>query len=155
MISLKKTYYAFSFALIALLSICPTHASASSGNFKNISTGTFEKVQLATIIFNSPQEIVWVRKNKEFRLQGKMYDVMSMEIKDGKIIFQCFLDIFESKVNHDDQFSTSKTHRNKTTEDNAEIQYVLRSLFNIQKSVCIQLVQIPPIGYSEIDRPPP
>ena len=42
----------------------------------------------------------WEEKNKEFRLQGKMYDVSSIKIEDDKVLVYCMFDKSESSLRH-------------------------------------------------------
>lgn len=44
------------------------------------------------------QHIEWERENKEFRFQGKLYDIVRNESFNGKHVFYCFDDKKEAKI---------------------------------------------------------
>ncbi len=51
----------------------------------DIKNGLEEKqLSLIVVPFNVEKEIFWIKKNKEFRYRGAMYDVVRIEIKGRK-----------------------------------------------------------------------
>ena len=42
----------------------------------------------------------WEKKNKEFRLKGKMYDVSAIETKGDKVLVYCIFDKTETRLRH-------------------------------------------------------
>ena len=110
-----------------------------------------------SLVFKSINDIFWVEKNREFRFQGKMYDVRSIKYENGVIEITCELDEFETAVNREeDQFSQSKEKevRFSIDTDGKLVKMVIVEAIP-EKTTIIQHCELFPIGYKEIDRPPP
>lgn len=62
----------------------------------------FESNELVVMVFDlqnltsKKYDFVWVEVDKEFRFNGKMYDVEHKEIKEGKLFLTCYYDHKES-----------------------------------------------------------
>lgn len=54
--------------------------------------------ELTVITFSSSDEIDWVREGKEFRLDGKMYDVVRRQHENGLLVFFCIDDRQETAL---------------------------------------------------------
>jgi hypothetical protein len=56
-----------------------------------------ERSSLETVLINTDQ-LVWVKKGKEVLLSGKLFDVKSLEITDGKIRLTGLFDTVEDAI---------------------------------------------------------
>lgn len=71
---------------------------------------------------NPPENFVFIKKEREFRYKGEMYDIVNKKVIGDTIYYQCIHDIRESKLyaNLDHQiqneYSTNPTHEKKQTE---------------------------------------
>ena len=57
-----------------------------------------EDLSLIIIPVNSGQEILWTKKDKEFRYKGNMYDVVRTEVRGQKIYYYCLNDVKEKQL---------------------------------------------------------
>jgi hypothetical protein len=64
-----------------------------------IRKGLKEKdLSIIVVSLNNEKEIEWIKKNKEFRYKGLMYDVVKTKIKINKKIYYCINDIKEKNL---------------------------------------------------------
>ena len=56
------------------------------------------RITLIVVPFNKTNEIVWIKKNKEFKYHGSLYDIVKTKTENGKIYFYCINDRKESKL---------------------------------------------------------
>jgi hypothetical protein len=59
-------------------------------------------------------QIKWVEANEEFTLNGKLYDVVKIEIKDGHTIMQCISDTDEANIVNEARKATEKNSQSTT-----------------------------------------
>jgi hypothetical protein len=57
-----------------------------------------ENLSLIIVPLNGRQEILWTKKDKEFRYKGSMYDVVSTEVRGQKIYYYCLDDVREKQL---------------------------------------------------------
>jgi hypothetical protein len=64
-----------------------------------IRKGLSEK-ELTQIVIssNNENEITWIKKNKEFRYKGFMYDIVKIKIKNNKKYYYCINDLKEKNL---------------------------------------------------------
>ena len=55
-------------------------------------------LSIIVVSLNNEKEIEWIKKNKEFRYKGLMYDVVKTKIKNNKKIYYCINDIKEKNL---------------------------------------------------------
>jgi len=65
---------------------------------KSLQDNEIEKDRLCTLVFNinelkaNKYDFIWEKPDKEFRFEGKMYDIENIEFKGDRIIYTCFYD---------------------------------------------------------------
>lgn len=69
------------------------HTQQKLINYKAVKKG-----HVHHILFQSEDQIFWVKKNKEFRWKGDLYDVENMETSDKGVLIECFKDVKEMKL---------------------------------------------------------
>jgi hypothetical protein len=57
-----------------------------------------EELSLIVIPANGSQDILWTKKDKEFRYKGSMYDVVRTEVRGQKIYYYCLNDVKEKQL---------------------------------------------------------
>ena len=158
MIQSGKTYY-FLLVIIAIQSIGWNNSYAYQADFNVYTSSTVHHEENKEIVltFKNADAIFWIEKNREFRFQGKMYDVKSFKYANGVLEITCELDEFETAVNREkDQFSQSKDKEVRFSIDaNGKLIQKTEIEVTPSKKNIIQHCELFPIGYKEIDRPPP
>ncbi|MEZ4923176.1 MAG: hypothetical protein R2780_08415 [Crocinitomicaceae bacterium] len=56
-----------------------------------------ENLEVLSFTLNEAKELEW-EDQKEFKFEGKMYDVVSAEYKNGYLIYYCWKDDFENEL---------------------------------------------------------
>ncbi|MGZ5242830.1 MAG: hypothetical protein ACXWEY_09150 [Bacteroidia bacterium] len=98
-------------------------------------------------------ELHWHQEGKEFRLNGKMYDVVHVETKDGQTIYHCVDDVDEARLfahlddmvneNMDhDQSARGKTARN-LLKHFSQVYITPQFIFPVQIIANYQVTYIP------------
>ena len=90
--------------------------------------------ELAIISFTPGEKIDWVRDDKEFRYQGRMYDIVHRSEKDGLICFHCIDDRQESLL----MAQMEKLLKNNVENDNSPVSKSLRVLLSIYPNLFFQ-----------------
>ncbi len=57
-----------------------------------------DESELTLIVVSPETEIHWIKKNKEFRYKGLMYDVVKTATENGKKVFYCINDVKEKNL---------------------------------------------------------
>jgi len=66
---------------------------------QKIRKGLDEKdLEVIIVPFSNNKEIIWTKKNKEFKYKGAMYDIVKTKIKNGKSYYFCINDIREKQL---------------------------------------------------------
>jgi len=66
---------------------------------QEIRKGLNEKdLSLIIVTFKNEDKIIWTEKNKEFKYNGAMYDVVKSKIKNGKKYYYCINDKKENRL---------------------------------------------------------
>ena len=108
-------------------------------------------------------KIVWEEKNKEFSLDGILYDVARIETKEGKTFFYCINDKKEKQLLDSLVKAVNKNHDNKQGRNNIKSLIIDLLCMNIEEepatfscpsaysSFSVTLVS----SFEEINSPPP
>ncbi len=119
---------------------------------------------------DNKSKISWEEKDKEFRLDGKMYDVAHTRVKDGKTLIYCYNDSKEEKLidtyskklisenNHKDKQVTVKFQTGDWTNAPPVATFIKKTLFasntkfkEFEEDICSlsrEVVSPPPdLGY--------
>ena len=108
-------------------------------------------------------KIVWEEKNKEFSLDGILYDVARIEKKEGKTFFYCINDKKEKQLLDSLVKAVNKNHDNKQGRNNIKSLIIDLLCMNIEEepatfscpsaysSFSVTLVS----SFEEINSPPP
>ncbi len=57
-----------------------------------------EDLTLIIIPADNKDDIIWTKKNKEFRFNDNIYDIVRFEVKNNKIFYYCINDIKERQL---------------------------------------------------------
>ena len=108
-------------------------------------------------------KIVWEEKNKEFSLDGILYDVASIEKKDGKTFLYCINDKKEKQLLDDLAKAVNKNNDNKQGRNN--IKSLLLDLVCMSEEAESKTFSVPSTyssfnvtlisSFEEINSPPP
>ena len=84
--------------------------------------------------------IDWEKYGKEINREGVLYDVMAMELSDGKVLVKCFMDKKENKILHHFKVLSKQNTGGKT--GNSFLKKIKNSKFfrlenDTQKSVLV------------------
>ena len=88
-----------------------------------------EEEMLHTIVVPAKQ-LIWVKYKKEIRVDGKMFDVKSIQIENGNYIFTGLYDDEETALNN--------YFENHTNEENESGDQLLSSIFQLLQSSFIE-----------------
>ncbi|NOZ35224.1 MAG: hypothetical protein GXO80_07995 [Chlorobi bacterium] len=96
---------------------------------QEIKKGLDEKdLTLIIVPFNNEKEIIWTKKNKEFKYKGSMYDIVKTKIKNKKNYYYCINDIKEKQLIT--SFSKNNRRRKRTLY---KIKQVLNNKYFFEK----------------------
>ena len=108
-------------------------------------------------------KIEWEEKNKEFSLEGVLYDVTRIEKKEGKTFLYCINDKKEKQLLDDLVKAVNKNHDNKQGRNN--IKSLLLDLVCMSDEEEIRSFSVPSAyssfnvtlisSFEEINSPPP
>ena len=139
---------------VASAAVKPAVFSFSNNHLIHINEIGFEH----TLIFDSERSIRWTERFKEFEYMGKMYDVISYNIIDGKIVLKVEYDSFDSSLIRPNEAKSNniffinllKMQASAKTSPNST------SLIDRLKRISCSDQDINAPGrHIEIDRPPP
>jgi hypothetical protein len=116
--------------------------------------------QAQMILFGSGEEIQWVRKNKEFLYQGRLYDVIRIDPSENVIRVLCVRDSREDnlKAQQADLYNGGVKDGSKKTDlfKFFNLSQILRMNTCEQKEVLPPQPILPlPLIYSKVFGPPP
>lgn len=93
-------------------------------------------------------KIEWEEENKEFSLEGTMYDVARIEKKDGKTFLYCINDKKEKQLLDNIVKAVNKNHDNKQGRNN--IKSILLDLVCMSEEEEITSFSVP-LAYSSLN----
>lgn len=176
---MKKELKKELFRLIVVFFVMPVYALATLGFFSSSLTflhrasfqsrvrlGEFSELTLFTFSGDEFKGLEWTEQGREFRMDGKMYDISSIEkVNDGYIV-SCKHDAIESFVAN--LFTFEKMNgkdkdlpKEKNTRKNLSLQHFSKQLQQeiktkpIQQWTYFELLLKPSAKFYEVESPPP
>ncbi len=144
-VSILLLILAFSYVGYFYFSVAQQHFH-KIGFRKNILQNIQKKELIAVDVADYAGKILWEEKDKEFQLQGKMYDVVKTDTVCGKIIFYCVDDETEAKLVEKYTNTTNQNHSKKNNGPE-KINTLFCENFAVVQS-CFSFVKITGIFYT-------
>ena len=101
---------------------------------KSIKEKKIDPSDLSVLAFNindlesKKYDFIWEKPGKEFRFNGKMYDIEAKEIKDDTIYFNCYYDHKENLI--EEMFTIHFSDHKKDKTQNSIQRIILIGLFS-------------------------
>ena len=100
----------------------------------SIKEKNIDPADLSVLAFNindlkaKKYDFIWVKPGKEFRFNGKMYDIEDKEIKDDTIYFNCYYDHKENLI--EEMFAIHFSDNKKDKTQNSIQRIILIGLYS-------------------------
>ncbi len=176
---MKKEHKKGLFRLIVVFLLVPVYTLATLGFFNlsltflhripfqySVRQGEFPELTVFTFSGDEFTELGWTEQGREFRLDGKMYDISSIKKVNDNYVVSCKYDVVESFVVS--LFTFQKTNamtkdfpKGKNVRKNLLPQHVSRQLQqNVGVNTILRWIYFEPIllltsKFYEVESPPP
>lgn len=178
-LKMKKELKKDLFRLIVVIFVMPVYALATLGFFNSSLTflhrasfqsrvrqGEFSELTVFSFSGDEYKDMEWTEEGREFRMDGKMYDISSVEKVDNNYIVSCKHDVMESFVANLFTFRkmngmTKNLPKEKKVRKNLSFQHFSGQFRQeVQAKIIFRWIYfesflIFPSNYYEVESPPP
>jgi len=99
-----------------------------------------EKISLQTISVEA-NRIVWINKNKEMMVDGKLFDIKSAEIKGNTIIFRGLFDKDEDAIKNMLTSLAGQNHKDTRSQETSLLLLLLSPLYNKEETTSFAFIK--------------